>query len=162
VQVERIVVMTITLMSALIIYDGWDRLRFVDVAAIILGPIAAIFAAHVFAGALAERVQLGRSLTRPERVTLLARESQFLLLALPPVTLLAVLTAIGLSYTRTIQVIILAGVASLGFWCGLAGRRAGLTGWRFVLCVACGLGLGAMTLLLQAILQPGTPTPFVP
>jgi hypothetical protein len=63
---ERIVVMTITLMSALIIYDGWDRLRFVEVAAVILGPIVAIFAAHVFAGALAEGVELGRGLTRHE------------------------------------------------------------------------------------------------
>jgi hypothetical protein len=62
---------------------------------------------------------------------------------------------------RTIQVIILAGIASLGFWGGLAGRRAGLTGWRFVLCVACGLGLGAMTLMLQAILQSAT-EPFIP
>jgi hypothetical protein len=58
-------------------------------------------------------------------------------------------------------VIVLAGIAFLGFWGGLAGRRAGLTGWRFVLCVARGLGLGAMTLVLQAILQPGT-EPFIP
>jgi hypothetical protein len=67
--VDRIVVTTITLMSALIIYDGWERLRFVDVAAIILGPIVAIFASHVFAGALAEPVLLGRGLTRHETVT---------------------------------------------------------------------------------------------
>jgi hypothetical protein len=37
VRVDRVVVMTITLMSALIIFDGWERLRFADVAAIILG-----------------------------------------------------------------------------------------------------------------------------
>jgi hypothetical protein len=161
VRVDRIVVMTITLMSALIIYDGWDRLRFVDVATIIVGPIVAIFASHVFAGDLAKRVELGRVLTRHERVTLIGRESRFLLLALPPLALLAVLTALGVSYTRTIQVIILAGIASLGFWGGLAGHRAGLTGWRFMLCVACGLGLGGLTLVLQAILQPGI-DPFVP
>ena len=59
-MIDRIVVMTISWLSALIIYDGWDILRFVDVAAIILGPIAAIFAAHVFAGTLTERVRLGR------------------------------------------------------------------------------------------------------
>ena len=122
----------------------------------------AIFVAPVIAGALAEGVELGRGRTRHEGVSLIARESLFLLVALPPLTLLAVLSAIGVSYTRTIQAIILVGTASLGFWCGLAGRRAGLTGWRFVLCVACGLGLGAMTLMLQAILEPGTPTPFVP
>jgi hypothetical protein len=156
VRVERVVVMTITLMSALIVYDGWDKLRFVDVAAIIVGPIVAIFASHVFAGALVARVELGRGLTMRERVTLIARESRFLLLALPPLALVTVLSAIGTSYTRTIQVIILAGIASLGFWGGFAGRRAGLTGWRLLLCVAYGLGLGALTLVLQTILQPGT------
>jgi hypothetical protein len=57
----------------LIVYDGWERLRFVDVAAVIVGPIVAIFASHVFGGALAERVELGRGLTRHERVTLIAR-----------------------------------------------------------------------------------------
>ena len=71
-MIDRIVVMTISWMSALIIYDGWDVLRFVDVAAIILGPIAAIFAAHVFAGTLTERVRLGRGRTRRERVALIA------------------------------------------------------------------------------------------
>jgi hypothetical protein len=54
-----------------------------------------------------------------------------------------------------------AGIASLGFWGGFAGHRAGLTGLRLVLCVAGGLGLGALTLLLAAILQPGT-KPFAP
>ena len=153
--------MTLTLMSALIIYDGWERLSFLDVAAIIIGPIVAIFAAHLFAGVLAERLELGRSLTKHERITLIAREARFLLLAVPPMMLLAALSAVGVSYTRTIQVIILAGIASLGFWGGVAGRRTGLTGWRLVLCVTYGLGLGALTLVLQAILQPGT-NPFMP
>ena len=71
-MIDRIVVMTISWLSALIIYDGWDILRFVDVAAIILGPIAAIFAAHAFAGTLTERVRLGRGRTRRERVALIA------------------------------------------------------------------------------------------
>jgi hypothetical protein len=125
------------------------------VAAIILGSVVAIFASHVFAGALAKRVELGRSLTRHEALIMTASESQFPLIALPPLALLTVLSAFGTSYTRTIQVIILSGVASLGFWGGVAGHRAGLSGWRFVLCVGYGLGLGAVTLALQAILQPG-------
>jgi hypothetical protein len=64
------------------------------------------------------------------------------LLALPPLALLAVLAALGVSYARVIQVIIGVGIASPGFWGGLAGHRAGLTGLRLVLCVAGGLGLG--------------------
>ncbi len=132
-----------------------------DVAAIILGPIVAIFAAHVFGGTLTERVRLGRGLTWRERVALVTGESQFLLLAVPPLALLSVPAALGVSYTRIIQVIIGVGIASLGFWGGLAGHRAGLTGLRLVLCVAGGLGLGALTLVLAAMLQPGT-RPFAP
>jgi hypothetical protein len=58
---------------------------------------------------------------------LIASESRLLLLALPPLALLAVLAALGVSYARFIQVIIGAGIASLGFWGGLGGHGAGLT-----------------------------------
>jgi hypothetical protein len=37
VRVDRLVVMTLTLMFALITYDGWERLSFLDVATIIIG-----------------------------------------------------------------------------------------------------------------------------
>lgn len=159
--VGRVVVMTLALMTALIIYDGWNKLRFVDVAAIIIGPLLAIFASHLFGSTLAARVKLGRTLSGPERKTLLLTESRFLLVAVPPLTLLAVLAAFGVAYTRIIHVIVLLGIASLGFWAGFAGRIAGLTGWRLTLCVAYGLGMGGLTLVLQAILQPGT-DPFHP
>ena len=72
--------------TTLIIYDGWDTLRFVDVAAVVLGLIIAIFASHVFAGALAERAQLGRSLTGRERLALLVRESRFTSVAIGSVS----------------------------------------------------------------------------
>jgi hypothetical protein len=105
--------------------------------------------------------RLGRRLTRHERTGLLAAESVFLLLAVPPLTLLFVLSAAGVSYAHAIKSILLVGVMSLGFWGGLAGRRSGLTGWAVVACVLCGLAVGATVLVLQAVLQPGT-EPFQP
>jgi hypothetical protein len=66
-----------------------------------------------------------------------------------------VLRLAGASYSRIIQVIILTGVASLGVWGGVAGRRAGLTGWGLVASTAFGLLLGGVFLILQAVLQPG-------
>ncbi len=161
VVVDRVVVMTISVMAALIIYDGWERLRFVDVVAIVVGPIVAIFASHLFAGDLALRVELGRRVTRRERLALAHRESRFLFLALPPLTLLCVLTVLGVAYARTIQIIILTGIVALGLCGGIAGRQAGLTGWRLIACVGYGLALGILTLVLQAVLQPGT-NPFQP
>jgi hypothetical protein len=39
--VDRIVYATITIVSVLIIYDGWQNLRLVDVIGVLVGPVAA-------------------------------------------------------------------------------------------------------------------------
>jgi hypothetical protein len=84
-----------------------------------------------------------------------------LLVAVPPLAILVVLTIVGVSYTRIIQVIVLTGVLSLGVWGGVAGRRAGLSGWALALSIVSGLFLGGIILVLQALLQPGH-EPFRP
>jgi hypothetical protein len=59
IRMDRVIYTTITLLSVLIIYDGWEQLRFWDVVAVIVGPILAIFLGHVFGAALGTRVALG-------------------------------------------------------------------------------------------------------
>lgn len=161
VRVDRVVYTTITLTAVLMIYDGWDDLTLTGVITVIVGPVVAIFMSHLFAAALAHRVTTGRPMSRRERRASFVKESRFLLIAVPPLVLLLLLAMAGVSYTRSIQVIIAAGVLSLGFWGGLAGRRAGLRGWPFVVSVLYGLCLGLLILALQAILQPGS-DPFRP
>ena len=161
IRVDRVIYTTIMLMAVLIVYDGWEQLRFVGVVAVILGPILAIFLSHVFGAALGTRVALGRPLSRRERRAVFVEECRFLLVAVPPLAILVVLAIAGISYARIIQVIVLTGVLSLGVWGGLAGRRAGVTGWAMVLPIAYGLLLGAIILALQAFLQPGN-EPFRP
>ena len=161
IRVDRVIYTTITLMSVLIIYDGWATLRFWDVVAVVLGPILAIFLSHVFGEELGIRVALGRALTRSERRALIAEESRFLMVPIPPLIILTVLALAGVSYTRIINVIVLAGVLSLGLWGAVAGRRAGLTGWSLVASTLVGLAVGCVILVLQALLQPGH-EPFVP
>ena len=56
--------------------------------------------------------------------------------------------------------IVLTGVLSLGVWGGVAGRRAGLTGWPLLVPIIYGLFVGAIILILQALLQPGD-NPFL-
>src|SRR5262245_12477215 len=143
------------MVSVLIIYDGWDHLGFWGVLAVIVGPMLAIFLSHLFGAELGTRVSLGRPLTWRERRTAFVEECRFLFLLLPPVLIMVVLRIARESYTRIIHVIILTGVASLGVCGGVAGRRAGLTGWGLVLSVGYGLLLGAFILMLQAMLQPG-------
>ena len=161
IRVDRVIYTTITLMTVLIVYDGWEQLRFGGVVAVMLGPILAIFLGHVFGAALGTRVALGRPLTRRERRAVFVEECRFLLVAVPPLAILVVLAIAGISYARIIQVIVLTGVLSLGVWGGVAGRRAGVTGWALVLPIAYGLLLGGIILALQAFLQPGH-EPFRP
>jgi hypothetical protein len=153
--VDRVIYTTITLMSVLVVYDGYANLSFGGVAAVIVGPMLAIFLGHVFGAALGTRVELGRPLTRRERRDVLVVESRFLLLLVPPLGVLVVLSIASISYTRIIQLVVLMGVLSLGFWGGVAGRRAHLTGWRLVASIAYGLVVGGLVLALQALLRPG-------
>jgi hypothetical protein len=155
VVIRNAVVGTITLTSVLIVYDGWASLKLLDVVAIIAGPVLAIFIAHAFGGAFAKVAAKGSPLSKSEWLDAVRAESGFLLLAAPPLALLAVLDLAGVSLGDSIHIVIWLGAASLGFWCGLAGVRAGLRGWRLALAAAIGLLIGGLVLTLQVILQPG-------
>jgi hypothetical protein len=64
--VDRIIYATITMMSVLIIYDGWRTLKLIDVVGVIVGPVRTMFLSHVFSGAVAKHVEAGRILTGHE------------------------------------------------------------------------------------------------
>jgi hypothetical protein len=155
VLVDRIIYSTITLMSVLIVYDGWQHLKLLGVVGVIVGPVLAMFLSHVFSAGLARHVALSRRLSRSEWLHVVNSETPFLLLAVPPLAILAVLDLSGVSLTDAIRVIIWIGTASLGFWSGLAGHRAGLRRWPLALAVLAGLLTGFAVLALQVFLQPG-------
>lgn len=155
VYLDRVVYATITLMSVLIIYDGWQHLRLFDVAGVIVGPVVAMFLAHVFSALVARQVELGRPLQGSDCVATIRSESLFLLLCVPPLVIVSVLYGFGVSLFDAIQVTLWVGVGSLGFWGYVAGRHAGYTGWRMVVVVGAGLLIGLVVLTIQVVLQPG-------
>jgi len=155
VLVDRIVYATITIMSVLIIYDGWQNLRLIDVVGVIVGPVLAMFLAHVFSAAMAQHVEAGRILTRKEWGGIVRIQAPFLLLCVPPLAVVSVLYAFGASLGECIRVTLWLGTASLGYWAFVAGRRAGFSGWRMVVVVVFGLAIGIVILLIQIFLQPG-------
>jgi hypothetical protein len=157
--VDRVVNATIALMSVLVLYDGWEELKLIGVVAVIVGPVLAMFLAHVFAASIAEQVDLGRGLTGRERLKVVRTESRFLLLAVPPVVIVVAFYLVGVSLADCIRVVLWVGVASLGCWGGVAGRRAGFTGWHLALAVFAGLVIGGTILALQVFLKPGTASP---
>jgi hypothetical protein len=153
--IGRAVTGTITLVCVLIVYDGWAKLRLIDVVGIVLGPIAAIFISHVFSGSLVQHVELGRRPTGSEWFTMLQFESRFLLLAVPPLVILLILDIAGGSLAESIRVIIWLEALSLSFWAGLAGYRAGLRGRALAVAVLGGLVVSALVVAIQVALQPG-------
>jgi hypothetical protein len=94
--VDRIVYATITMMSVLIIYDGWQNLRLIDVVGVIVGPVLAMFVAHVFSAAMAQHVEVARILTRREWGDIIRMQAPFLLLCVPPLGVIILLIQVFL------------------------------------------------------------------
>jgi hypothetical protein len=153
--IDRGVYGTIVVTSVLVVYDGWSNLRVSDAVAIILGPVVAIVIGHVFAASVAAYPALERRPTRGELLRIVRRESRFLLVCVPQISLLLILTLAGLGLNDTVRVLIWVGPASLGFWSGVATHRAGLRPRAVALGVILGLAVGGAVLLLQVFLQPG-------
>ena len=155
INVDRIVYATITLMSVLVIYDGWTDLKFIEIVGVIFGPVFAMFLGHAFSAAISLQVEYGRTLSNAERIAVLRSEATFLLLCVPPIVIAIALHLAGVSLSASINIVVWVGVASLGFWGGVAGRRAGLVGLRLASAVLAGLLVGGVILVLQVLLQPG-------
>lgn len=153
--IGRVVTATITLVCVLIVYDGWAKLRLLDVVLIILGPIIAVFTSHVFSTTLVMQLELGRRPTRSEWLANTWSESRYLLLALPPLALLLILTLATVSLENSVRAVIWMETLSLAFWTGLAAWLVGMRGRPLVLAVLAGLVVGSVILALQVMLQPG-------
>jgi hypothetical protein len=153
--VDRVIYATITLMSVLIIYDGWHQLRLVDVVGVIVGPVLAMFFGHVFSAIVSRQVATTTALGRNDWLRIVRAESRFLFMCVPPLAVVLPLYAFGVSLSTSIQVVTWLGAASLGYWGFVAGRRAGFVGWHLALSVIAGLFVGVVVLLLQVVLQPG-------
>jgi len=153
--IDRAVYGTIVVTSVLVLYDGWANLKVWGAVAVILGPVVAMVIGHVFSASLAAYSAMHRPPTQREVLKIVRQQSRFLFVCLPQIVLLFVLTLAGLSLHDTVVVVIWVSAASLGFWGGLAARRAGLGHRGIALGVLAGLAAGGAVLLLRVFLQPG-------
>lgn len=154
--IDRAVYGTIVVTSVLVVYDGWAHLKVLGAIAVILGPIVAMVIGHMFAASLAAYAELRRPSTKQELLRIVRHESRFLLVCLPQIVLLLALKLAGVSLNDSVRVVIWTSAASLGFWGGIAARRAGLRGRGIALGVMVGFAVGGAVLLVQVFLQPGT------
>ena len=153
--VDRIVYTTITMMSVLIVYDGWQHLRLFDVVGVIVGPVLAMCISHVYSASLALQMDVDGPLTARQRLATVSGELPFLLFCVPPLVLLLIQYLAGVSLTDAIRVTLWLGALSLGGWGFVVGKRSRLTGWQLVISTVAGLSIGIVVLLLQVFLQPG-------
>lgn len=155
VSLERLTYATVVLMSVLVVYDGWEQLAtFIGVAAVILGPILALAVAHFFAEILQAYAEHQRTLTGAELRSHAAHQVQGMLAAVPPLVVLGVGWISRLDARSTITLLLWTGMVTLIGLAGVAGRRAGLRGWRWILSALSGGLVGLFVISLQIILKP--------
>jgi hypothetical protein len=152
--IDRAVYGPIVVTSVLVIYDGWAHLRVLGAVAVILGPVVAMVIGHVFSASLAAHAALSRRPNRREVLRIARRESRFVLVCVQQIFLVLVLSLVGLGLNETVRMVIWVSAASLGFWGGLAARRAGLGVRGIALGVMMGFAGGRAVLLLRIFLQP--------
>jgi hypothetical protein len=146
---------TVTLLSVLVVFEGWQDLRGpFAVVLVTVGPAIALMLAHLFGEALDEHIRLHRPLRRHEWREAVVDSAVFLLMVVPLLAVLLVGQVLRLDLGVTVRLMLWLGVLSLGFWGWLAGRHAGLRGWRLVGSAVAGLVIGLVVISLQLILKP--------
>ncbi|WP_133252041.1 hypothetical protein [Actinomycetospora cinnamomea] len=152
-DVEPGVYGTVVLMTVLVVAldDGVED--FPEAAQVIVGPLVATFAAHLFAAVLA---RFGRrsAPSRAEIRHLVASAAQFLLLGVVPLLVVAVGAASGL-YTPdgAAEAILGLGLAFLVLVGGIGGWRTGRGAGAAVLGALAAGVLGLVVLLLRLVLE---------
>jgi hypothetical protein len=156
VSIERLTYMTVILMSVLVVYDGWgDLTTFVGIAAVVIAPVLATAIAHGFSEALDLVAHLRRPLRAHEWRHVIVDQVHLLLVAVPPLVVLAIGLVTPLDPRGTVAVMLWSGLATLVALTALAAWRAGLRGWRLLAAGAAGGLLGLVVIGLQIVLKPG-------
>ena len=156
VDVTSWVYCTVTLMSVLAVYDGWEeRKRYLGVVVIVVAPTVALALAHLFATVLDFHVHRNRPPTGPEWRVLIAHANQNLWVAGPPLVVLVITGWIPtVDLPGSIRAMMWFLTLSLGFWGWFAGRRAGLVGWRLLVAAVAGLLVGLVVIGIQIAFKP--------
>jgi hypothetical protein len=155
IKIDQLVYATVVLMSVLVVYDGWqDLTTFGGVALVILGPMVALYLAHLFAEVLHEHAERQRPLARSEWGHIAVAQTVVFLAAVPPLVVLGLGWLSPVDARGTIQLLLWTGMLTLVGLTGVAARRAGIRGWRFGAALLGGGLVGLVVIALQVVLKP--------
>ena len=153
-DVEPAVYGTVVLLTVLVVAleDGIDD--FGDAVLVVLGPLIATFAAHLFASVLASVSAERRPPTAARLAVLTAHAAQYLVLAVAPLIVIGVVALTGLGGPDDAGTLVVdLGLAALVVLGGVGGWRA-LHRWWAAAAGAVGAGvLGVVVLLLRLVLE---------
>ena len=153
-DVEPGVYGTVVLMTVLVVALDDGIADFAEAAQVILGPLLATFAAHLFASVLARVARQSAPPTRAELRHLTGHAAQYLVLAVVPLLVVVVGAVSGLYDPEdAVDLVCWLGLAYLVVLGGVGGWRArrGLPG-ALVGAVTAGL-LGFFVLVLRVVLE---------
>ena len=154
-RLDRLVYATVVLMSVLVVYDGWQELAsFAGLVAVIMAPMLALAIAHLFAEVLQAHAELRRPLTASEWARFTRDQVPWFLAAVPPLVMLGIGWVSPLDALTTISVLIWTGLLTLVALAAVAGHRAGLRGWRWLVAALSGGVVGLIVISLQVVLKP--------
>jgi hypothetical protein len=154
-RIDRLVYATVVLMSVLAVYDGWqDLATFAGVAVVIVGPLLALSLAHLFGDLLHAHAERRRPLTASEWRRHARDQISWFVAAVPPLVVLAIGWLTPADVVETIALVLWTGVVTLVVLSAVAGRLAGLRGWRWCAATAAGGLIGLIVIGLQLVLKP--------
>ena len=119
-----------------------------------MAPLLALGVAHLFSEVIEEHYHLQRPLTGAEWRRLSVGQLKILVAAIPPLVILGIGWLNPLDERRTIAVLLWTGMATLVGLSFIAGRRAGLRGWRLAVAGISGGVVGLIVISLQVLLKP--------
>jgi len=153
-DVEPGVYGTVVLMTVLVVALDDGIADFAEAAQVVLGPLLATAAAHLFAAALARASSRSGAPTGADIRYLAADAAQFLVLAVVPLLVVAV-GAVGGLYTPedAVDLILWLGFAFLVVIGGVGGRRATRSVWGALAGALAAGVLGLFVLILRLVLE---------
>ncbi|MFC5064647.1 hypothetical protein [Actinomycetospora atypica] len=156
-DVEPAVNSTVVMMTVLAVALDRGVVAFVDVLQLSLGPLVATFAAHLFATTL-KAVHAGHTLPSGRRLlALTGHAAQYLLPALLPLTVVAVVAATGFAGMQgpeeSAHIVIDLSWVGLVVLGAVGGWRALRRWWGALLGAVGAFGVGLVVVLLRIVLE---------
>ncbi|MGH3911477.1 MAG: hypothetical protein ACRDRM_11670 [Pseudonocardiaceae bacterium] len=153
IEIGRWVYGTVILMTVLVVYADEGQVTFAESFGVVVAPMLATFLAHLFASVLAALNRKTGGLNSREFAELVRNDAQYLVLTVPPLSVLLVGALGAFDAPTAVSLIVRGGVALLVVIGALAGLRAGFGPWGVAASATASAAIGLLVLGAQLLLK---------